>query len=153
MSIHSYDDEGNLFSDTKGDLNDLNEMERLVEVFYQTKTLGKERLIVIQTISSSKKTMIVRLGRAQQIRPGMKALFSTDKVSLLMTAKEAGRYNSLWEIDDFGAVIPFEKGEFVVFNNSTESLFDQIPSLKKRLQSEIKRRNYIPKPFWVQACT
>ena len=148
-SIHSYDDEGNLFSDPKGDLNDLNEMERLEEVFYQTKTLGKERLIVIQTISSSKKTMIVRLGRAQQIRPGMKALFSTDKVSLLMTAKEAGRYNSLWEIDDFGAVIPFEKGEFVVFNNSTESLFDQIPSLKKRLQPEIKRRNYIPKPFWV----
>ena len=66
-----------------------------------------------------------------------------------MTVKEAGRYNSLWEIDDPGSVIPFEKGEFVVFNNSTESLFDQIPSLRKRLQAEIKRRNFVPKPFWV----
>ena len=93
--------------------------------------------------------MIVRLGRAQQVRPGMKALFSTDKISLLMTAKESGRYNSLWELDDPGTVIPFEKGEFVVFNNSTESLFDQIPSLRKRLHVEIKRRNFVPKPFWV----
>ena len=48
-----------------------------------------------------------------------------------------------------GAIVPFEKGEYVVYNNSTESLFDQIPSLRKRLEAEIERRNFIPKPYWV----
>ena len=149
FSCLSYEENGDLFADVLGDLDDLSPEEQLEEVFYQTKTIGKEKLIVIQTVSESKKTMVVRLGRANQIRPGMKALFSTDKVSLLMSAVEAGRNNSLWKLDDTATRIPFERGEFVVFNNSTESLFDQIPSLKKRLLAEIRRRNYIPKPYWV----
>ena len=145
----SYDEKGDLFSDEMWDTADLNEIEQEEETFYQTKTLGKERLIVIQTVSDSRKSMVVRLGRAQQIRPGSKALFSTDKISLLMSVKEVGRRHSLWTLVDSGTLIPFERGEFVVFNNSTESLFHQIPSMKKRLQAEIKRRNYIPKPYWV----
>lgn len=146
---NSYNDDGDLFSDPLVDINDLREDEKLEEVFYQTKTIGKERLIVIQTISQSKRTIVVRLGHAQGIRSGAKALFSTDKISVLMTAKEVSRNSSLWVVDDPGAIVPFEKGEYVVYNNSTESLFDQIPSLRKRLEAEIERRNFIPKPYWV----
>ena len=62
---NSYNDDGDLFSDPLVDINDLREDEKLEEVFYQTKTIGKERLIVIQTISQSKRTIVVRLGHAQ----------------------------------------------------------------------------------------
>ena len=84
--------------------------------------------------------MVVRLGRNVQIRPGMESLFPTDKISLRMKVKESSRLHSLWEVVDPNATIPFERGEFIVFNQSTESLFDQIPSLKKRLKKLEKKK-------------
>lgn len=117
--------------------------------FYSRKTLGKENLVVIQTVTSSGQSFVIRKGRKHGVSNHQLALFSTDKISILCRAIEVSRDHSLWRVEDKRAITPFRKRQFVVFNNSPDSLFDQIPSLKKRLELEIKRRLRKFKPYWV----
>ena len=79
----------------------------------------------------------------------MEALLSTDKISILARARQVSRFYSIWEVSDPEASFPFKVKDYVVFNPSTISLFDQIPSLRKRLNAELKRRAYIPPASWV----
>ena len=135
----NYDDE----------MEDLPEEDKKQTVFYKEKQMGNESLAIIQSISKSKKTIVLRKGRRDLVSPGMEALISTDKVSILAKARQVSRFFSLWEVVDSDAIFPFAPRDYVVFNSSTISLFDQIPSLKKRLQAEIKRREFIPPIKWI----
>lgn len=136
----NYDDE---------DEYDLPEEDKKQTVFYKNKQLGQESIVIVQSISSSKKTLVIRKGRKDLISPGMEGLISTDKICILAKAKQVSRFYSIWEVVDQEAIFPFEVKDYVVFNSSTVSLFDQIPSLRERLNAEIKRRNYIPPSVWV----
>jgi len=131
------------------DDDDLPEEDKKQTVFYKDKQLGQESIVIIQSISSSKKTIVIRKGRKDLISPGMEGLISTDKISILAKARQVSRFYSIWEVVDTEAIFPFEVKDYVVFNSSTVSLFDQIPSLRKRLNAEIKRRNYTPPSVWI----
>ena len=148
-----YDDQDNDFFDDRfdelEDFDELNEEEKKDTVFYKRKTIGVDEIAVVQSVSSSKKTIVLRRGNKQGITVGHQALLSTDKISVLCKATQVSRRHSLWEVVDPGANLPFEKGEFIVFNQSTESLFDQIPALQERLQAEIKRRTKVFPPVWI----
>ncbi len=131
------------------DIEDLPEEDKKQTVFYKDKQMGQESLTIVQSISNTKKTLVIRKGRKDLLAPGMEGLFSTDKISILARARQVSRFYSIWEVVDPEASFPFKVKDYVVFNSSTVSLFDQIPSLKKRLNAEIKRRAYIPPAVWV----
>jgi len=131
------------------EVEDLPPEDKKQTVFYKNKQMGQEALVIIQSISKTKKTIVIRRGRRDLISPGMEALISTDKISILCKAKQVSRFYSIWEVSDPAAIFPFQVRDYVVLNSSTISLFDQIPSLRKRLNAEIKRRNYIPPAYWV----
>lgn len=98
---------------------------------------GQENLIVIQTVSNTQKTFVIQRGRSNGITPLQKGLFSTDKVSLVARVLEASRYFSLWEVSDPNAIIPFQKGQFVVYNNSLDPIWTKIPELRETLKRRI----------------
>ena len=139
------------FYDNYDDEDEVNlpDEDKKQTIFYKNKQIGQESLVIVQSISKTKKTLVLRKGRKDLVSPGMQALISTDKISILAQAKQVSRFYSIWEVADPQAYFPFEVKDYVVFNSSTISLFDQIPSLRKRLNAEIKRRKYVPPPTYV----
>ena len=131
------------------DVEDLPEEDKKQTIFYKDKQMGQEALVIIQSISKTNKTLVIRRGRKDLLAPGMEGLFSTDSISILARARQVSRFYSIWEVVDPDAQFPFKVKDYVVFNSSTVSLFDQIPSLKKRLNAELKRRKYVPPTVWV----
>ena len=130
------------------DEDDLPEEDRKQTEFYKNKQMGNEFLVIVQSISSTKKTIVIRKGRKDLLSPGMEGLFSTDKISILAKARQVSRFYSIWEVVDQQAIFPFEPKDYIVFNSSTISLFDQIPGLRDRLNAEIKRKQFVPKPMY-----
>jgi len=153
FDFDGYDDEDRDFFDEEFDelvdMEELTEEEKLDNPFYKRKTIGVDELVVVQSISDSKKTLVLRKGRKEDVSLNQESLLSTDKISVLVKAVQVTRRHSLWEVVDPQANLPFEKGEFIVFNKSTESLFDQVPALQERLEAEMKRRTKIYPPVWI----
>jgi hypothetical protein len=131
------------------EIEELPEEDKKQTIFYKNKPMGQESLVIVQSISNTKKTLVIRKGRKDFLSPGMQALISTDKISILAQAKQVSRFYSIWEVADPDVSFPFKVKDYVVFNSSTVSLFDQIPSLQKRLNAELKRINYVAPANWV----
>jgi cell shape-determining protein MreC len=55
-----------------------------------------EELIMIQAISNSEKTVVVRKGAEDGVTPGQESLFSNKNISLMARATEVTRDFSLW---------------------------------------------------------
>lgn len=116
----------------------------------QIKTnFGEENLVIIQSISSSRRSFIIHRGAKDGISTNQLALFSTEKVSLLCRAIEVAHDHSLWKVDEPMASIPFQKRQFVVYTPSLETIWTKIPSLKDVLQKQIRVALAKPKPYWL----
>lgn len=104
-----------------------------------------EKIIIIQSVSDTQKTFVVQLGKKDGINQGQESLFSTEDVSLAARAVEVSRYFSLWELRDKNARIPFLKENFVVFSNSIQNIYSEIPLLKGRFT----KAAYVPTHHWI----
>lgn len=89
-------------------------------------------LLIVQTVTSTKKSFVVRKGSKDGIMPGQLAVFSTKKISILAKAVIAKRDFSMWTPTEEGMLIPFSQGKFVVFSSGSESLETNIPQLAKK---------------------
>ena len=149
LPLFAYRDDGEIFDHSIPKIDDgLYPEDREESGYYNSKGLGHELLMVVQTISNSRKTMVLRIGRKSNVRPGMESLVSTDKVSIRVTAVEVGRRYSLWRVSDPAANLPFSRGEFIIYSSSLETITNNVPSLKSRLTSEIKRRKKVYPSYW-----
>lgn len=108
-----------------------------------------EKLIVVQAISTTQKTFVLRLGRAENITPGVRALFSTEKVSVVGECIEASREYSLWKPWEPLANIPFKKGQIITYNNNLDSIWYKIPELKDTLEEKKQALLMVPEPYWI----
>ncbi len=116
----------------------------------QVKThFGEENLVIVQSISSSRRSFIIARGAKDGISTNQLALFSTEKVSLLCRAVEVAHDHSLWKVDEPMASVPFQKRQFVVYTSSLETIWTKIPSLKDVLQKQIRIALSKPKPYWI----
>lgn len=107
---------------------------------------AKEELIIIQSVSSTKKTFVVRKGKAEGVLPNQESLFTNEKFSLAARAIEVNRDFSLWQLSDTRAIVPFQKGETVNYTNTIENLYTEIPMLRfdpKELAEQARERNRI----------
>lgn len=108
--------------------------------------LAKEELMIIQSVSNSKKTFVVRKGKAEGVLINQESLFTSDKFSLSARVIEVTRDYSLWQLSDTRATVPFQKGETVNYTNTIENLYTEIPLLRydpKELAKEAREKNKI----------
>lgn len=103
-----------------------------------------EELVVIRAISSTKKSFILPLGTQHGVSLGQESLFTTENISAIATAKEVTRNESLWELNDKDAMVPFKIDQFVSFSNNLESLLHEIPLIKYKEKEVV----YLGKDTW-----
>ncbi|MBI2520964.1 MAG: hypothetical protein HYV97_11120 [Bdellovibrio sp.] len=110
---------------------------------------GDEELVIIQTVSASRATFVIRKGAREGAVLHQKALFSTDKVSILCKAIEVTSDYSLWQVADPKMQVPFQKRQFVVLNTSLETIWQKIPHLKEELTKRVAQAKAKPVPYWI----
>lgn len=93
--------------------------------------LAAEKLVIIQAVSTTKKTFIIHLGKKDGIFKGQESLFSTPDISAVARVIEVGRNNSLWVLADHDAVVPFHRKEVISFGHNVISVFTEISQLRK----------------------
>ena len=104
-------------------------------------------LIMIQSVSDTKKTFITRNGKRQGITQGMTGTFTAEDVSILAKASHVTGNFTQWQVINPEALLPFEKGTLVTYYPATEYLW--------AISQESERRKYImseigtPRQSWV----
>ncbi len=107
---------------------------------------AKEELLIIQSVSNTQKTFVIRKGKAEGVLVNQESLFTSEKFSLSARVIEVTRDYSLWQISDTRATVPFQKGETVNYTNTIENLYTEIPLLRfdpKELAKEAREKNKI----------
>lgn len=105
-----------------------------------------DKLVVVQAVSTSKKTFVIRKGYIDGIAIGQESLFTIRNSGVVATAKEVNRSMSIWEVNDKRGGVAFDKGEYVTFTNSIENLILELPRLEKMADKGLKFKN---KSFWI----
>lgn len=106
-------------------------------------TWAKEELVIIQTISTSKKSFVIRKGKSEGVLVNQESLFTSEKFSLAARVVDVTREYSVWQLSDSRAVVPFQKGETVNYTNTIENLYTEIPMLRydpKELAAQARER-------------
>jgi hypothetical protein len=111
--------------------------------------VGYENMVVIQTISTSRQSFVVRKGARHGISKHQRALFSTEQVSLLCKAIEVTHEFTLWEVEDPLASVPFTKDQMVVFSTSLETIWTKVPALRGKLQQFMLTKDIVPPPYFL----
>jgi hypothetical protein len=98
-------------------------------------------LIMIQSVSSSKKTFVTRNGKRQGIIRGMTGTFTAEDISVLAKAVNVTGNFAQWELINQAAILPFEKGKIVTYYAATEYLWALAPESERRkyIKSEVPR--------------
>lgn len=113
----------------------------LFELIFGRLVLAFE-LVVIQSISASKRSFVTRTGKQSGITPGQKATFTTQSISLLAKTTAVNREYAVWEVVDPQVQIPFKKNEVVEYNSSLEGIYTNIKRYEEELKinSELKKK-------------
>jgi hypothetical protein len=104
-------------------------------------------LIMIQAVSSSKKTFVTRNGKRQGIINGVTGTFTAENISILAKAYHTTGNYTQWQILNPDALIPFEKGAIVTYYPATEYLWALSPESER--QKYIKTQLRPPRQSWV----
>lgn len=100
-------------------------------------------LVMIQAISTEKRTFITRTTQDTKTFVGKKTTFTSDNVTFIAVAKTVSREFTLWEIENDLTDVPFESGDLVTMYDTTEYLWTLTPEKIKR--KYIKSKLYSPR--------
>jgi hypothetical protein len=104
-------------------------------------------LLVIQTVSTSRKTFVTRQGKRLGFSQGMTGTFTADDVSIIAKAIMVTGQFTQWEIVNAEAIVPFEKGGIVTYHPATEYLWALSPEKERR--KYIKSQLKLPRKSWI----
>lgn len=102
-----------------------------------SKTFADDELILIQAVSDSGKSFVVRKGAEDGISVGQQSLFSTKNTSFTAVVIEVNRFFSLWRLKDDRGAVPFGKGNYVTYTNNIENVWTEIPKLMTAPKEEL----------------
>jgi len=105
--------------------------------------LASENLVIVQSVSNSKKTFVIRKGRDAGISKGQISLFSTTDISFTSRAKEVTRHYSLWVVIDKQANVPFVRDEVVTYTSSLERVWNEVILTKLKEVEMQKEENFL----------
>ncbi|MDD4974187.1 MAG: hypothetical protein PHY93_07530 [Bacteriovorax sp.] len=77
----------------------------------------REELMVVQTVSTDRRSFVVAKGVKDGVMKGQEIIYANENVSILCKALEVNRNYSLWVPVDRNVNIPFNKEEFVSYNS------------------------------------
>ena len=77
-----------------------------------TQQLYAYEKVIIQGVSKSRKTFVIRRGKGDNYYPDLEARFSTPLINFIARIIEVNREYSQWVILEPGGKVPFEKGHF-----------------------------------------
>jgi hypothetical protein len=86
-------------------------------------------LVVIQKISSTKNSFIIRKGHKDRVFNGQRSLFSSKNISFVARVVNSNREYSQWVLEDKESHVPFKTGEIVTISYSVERVWTEIPKL------------------------
>ncbi|CBW26408.1 putative exported protein [Halobacteriovorax marinus SJ] len=104
---------------------------------------ASDNLVIIQSISNSKKTFVIRKGRDFGISKGQISLFSTTDISFTARATEVTRFYSLWTLLDKEATVPFNPEEVVTYTSSLERIWSEVALTKLREVEQKQEESYL----------
>lgn len=88
-------------------------------------------LVVVQGVSSTKKSFITRNGKRQGIMIGVTGTFTAENVSILAKAINVSGTHTQWQVVNADALLPFEKGAIVTYYPATEYLWALSPESER----------------------
>jgi hypothetical protein len=102
------------------------------------------QLLMIQTVSSSRKTFVTRTGKRDGIVENLTGTFTADNVSFIAKARTVTAQFTQWEVVNSEAVVPFNPGSLVTYHPAEEYIWSINPeSARKKyikdLRPEIRR--------------
>ena len=80
--------------------------------------LWASELVLIQAVSSTGKTFVIRRGVAEGIERHQESIFTNSGSSLYAVAVDVNRHYSLWKIRDERGAASFAKGDQVIFSRA-----------------------------------
>ena len=113
--------------------------------FFLVKFAFADELVVIQNVSSSRKTLVINKGAIDGVTYGQEAVFVSPKISISLNAIEINRHYSLWQVADPEAAIPFDIKEIVIYTTSPEALW----AGNSYLLSRLKEAKWDKESFWI----
>ncbi|WP_290730358.1 hypothetical protein [Halobacteriovorax sp. JY17] len=111
--------------------------------FSSSWALANENLVIVQSVSNTKKTFVIRKGRDYGISKGQISLFSTVDISFTARATEVTRYYSLWSLIDKEATVPFKINEIVTYTSSLERIWSEVALSKLREVEKKQEDSYL----------
>ena len=111
----------------------MNKYLLLILLFFSSSiVVANEKLVIVQSVSNTKRTFVIRKGRDFGISKGQVSLFSTVDISFTARAKEVTRFYSLWTLIDKEASVPFKINEVVTYTSSIERIWSEVALTKLR---------------------
>ncbi len=96
-----------------------------------------DEVVLIQAVSTTGKTFIIRRGAEEGVSFGQESLFSTKNSSFTARAIEVNRNLSLWKLKDKRGAVPFGKGDYVTYTNNIENVWTEIPKIQLAPKEEL----------------
>lgn len=89
-------------------------------------------MMVIQAVSSSKKSFVTRNGKRQGVTKDMTATFVSDDMAVIARAYTVTSQFTQWELVNKEGAVPFEVGSIVTYHPAQEYLWSLNPSEARR---------------------
>lgn len=101
-------------------------------------------LLVVQAVSSSKKTFVTRNGKRQGVVENLTGTFTSNDMALIAKAVTVTSQFTQWQLVNDSAQVPFEPGALVTYHPAQEYIWALNPEAArkkflKQLRPEIKR--------------
>jgi len=111
----------------------------------QVLAFNADKLVLVQSVSSSKKTFAMRRGAIDGISVGQTSLFSGESSSFKARCITVTRHYSQWQVSNRLVNVPFTRGQMVTYSNSIENMWNYLPKLFK----DPKTRPFRKKEAWI----
>lgn len=110
-----------------------------VTLLFMTFSAHAFELIMIQAVSSDKRTFVTRNGKRQGVQLGMRGTFTAEDVSVLAKVVSVTGNFTQWELINSDASLPFPKGAVITYYPATEYIWALAPEKerKKYIKSEV----------------
>ncbi len=106
-------------------------------------------LLVVQAVSSSKKTFVTRNGKRQGVVENLTGTFTSENVALIAKAMTVTSQFTQWQLVNDNAKVPFEPGSMVTYHPAQEYIWALNPeAARKKFLKELRpvvRRSWIVK--------
>ncbi len=84
-------------------------------------------LLMIQTVSTSRKSFVTRSGKRQGVTENFTATFTADNVSFIARARTVTSQFTQWEVVNPQAIVPFDPGTLVTYHPAEEYVWALSP--------------------------